>query len=317
MPFKPASLICPICQKPEEFNFIRDYQSKDGEFSLYECKNCGLQFWNPFKNAGPEWYEKEYGYQSSDILISKAFRGCHKKFLKEFNNLPLGTKVLDIGCGVGEFIAELQKRGCQVWGVDFNKNHTEIARNKFGLKNIYTMDFYDFLKKEDLPQFDIITFFGLLEHIDNPFELVQEVKKIIKPNGIIATSAPSKENLVVYMNSIDFPPHHLSQWNREAISKLFQKIGFSISHIEYIDQFQSFKSASSEKFRLGLVEKTAKAFGPAGAKKQSAAVLVKIVHLLGEIRDYLIGGIPAIFLLGISWLMKRKGATMFVILKES
>ena len=317
MPFDSIPSICPICQKQEGFSFIRDYQSKDSKFSLYECKNCGIQFWNPFKNAGEEWYEKEYGYQSQNILISKAFRGCHKKFLKKFNNLASGTKVLDIGCGTGEFIAELQKKGCEVWGVDFNKNHTEIARNKFGLKNIFAMDFSDFLDKEDLPKFDIVTFFGLLEHIDNPLKLVQKVEKIIKPDGIIATSAPSKENLVVYMHSIDLPPHHLSQWGREAIANLFQKIGFSIFHIEYLDQFQSFKSVSSERFRFGLVEKTAKALNSGNSKEQGGVILVKIIDLLGNIRDYLIGGLPAAFLLIISWILGRKGATMFVILKRS
>lgn len=317
MPFKPAPSICPVCLKEKEFNFIRDYKDKDSEFSLYECKNCGIQFWVPFKNAGKEWYEREYGYQAKNILVSKSFSGCHKKFLQKFNNLPWGTKVLDIGCGTGEFIAELKKRGCDAWGVDFNKNHIEIAKNKFGLKNVFLADFGEFLDGEDLPKFDIITFFGLLEHIDNPSELIQKVGKIIKPNGIIAASAPSKENLVVYMHSIDLPPHHLSQWGKEAIENLFLKIGFGISDIEYVGQFGSFKAVFSERFRFGLVEKTAKAFNSDNSGKQRAAILVKTVNLLGNIRDYLIGGIPAALLMIASWVFGRKGATMFVILKKS
>jgi len=204
-----------------------------------------------------------------------------------------------------------------VWGVDFNKNHTEIAKNKFDLKNIFTMDFSDFFNKEDLPKFDIVTFFGLLEHIDNPSELVQRVKGVIKPGGIIATSAPSKDNLVVYMHSIDLPPHHLSQWGRKAVESLFQKIGFSISHIEYVGQFRSFKAVSSEKFRFGLVEKTAKALNSGSSEKKNAAVLVKLIHFLGDTRDYLIGGIPAAFLLIVSWFMGKKGATMFIVLEDS
>ncbi|MDO8424599.1 MAG: class I SAM-dependent methyltransferase [bacterium] len=317
MPFQPSLSVCPICQKQEKFDFVRDHQNKDGKFSLYECENCGIQFWNPFKNPGKDWYEKEYDYKARNILISKSYRSCHKKFLKYFKNVPSGTKILDIGCGIGEFIAELQGRGCEVWGVDFNKNHTEIAKNKFGLKNIYTMDFNDFFAKEGLPQFDIITIFGLLEHIDNHLELVQKVKKILKPGGLIASSAPCKENLVTGMNSKDLPPDHLTQWNQKAVSSLFQNIGFNVSHLEYVDQFQSFKSVITEKFRLGLVNKTAETLNFGSSRKQSSAALLKMIHFLGDIKDFVIGGIPAGFLCVLSRLMGRKGATMFVILKQA
>lgn len=224
---------------------------------------------------------------------------------------------MDIGCGIGEFLSELQEKGAEVWGVDFNKNLTSIAQNKFGLKNIYTMDFDTFFAKKDLPQFDIIAFFGVLEHIDNPFELVQKIKGVIKPEGLIATSAPCKANLVTGLSYRDLPPDHLSQWNRSAISNLFQKIGFAISHIEYLDQFQSFKSVITEKFRFGLVNKTAETLNFDNPKKQSNVLLLKIIHLLGDIKDYLIGGLPAGILLLFSWLTKRRGAIMFVVLKRS
>lgn len=317
MPLQSCLSICPICQKPGKFDFVKDHQNKDGQFSLYECSSCGIQFWNPFKGPGKEWYEKEYDYKARNILISKSYRTCHKKFLDKFEDIPSGTKILDIGCGVGEFLAELQGKGAEVWGVDFNKNLTQIAKNKFGLKNIYTMDFNDFFNKEGLPQFDIITFFGVLEHIDNPLELVWKVKKIIKPDGLIATSAPCKENLVTGLSCRDLPPDHLTQWNIQAISNLFQKIGYGVSRFEYLDQFQSFKSVITEKFRLGLVDKTARTMDFDNSKKQSNVVLLKVIHFLGDVKDYIIGGIPAGFLCVISWLMGRKGAVIFAILKKS
>jgi len=316
MPFNPALSTCPICQKQEKFSFVKDHQNKDGKFSLYECPNCEIQFWTPFQNPGKDWYEKEYDYKARNILISKSYRNCHKRFLDRFKSFPENTKILDIGCGIGEFLAELQERGAEVWGVDFNQYHTDIAKNKFGLKNIYTMDFIDFLKREDLPKFDIVTFFGMLEHIDNPLELVQEVKRILKLGGILASSAPSKDNLVTGLSSKDIPPDHLSQWNKKAISTLFQKIDFGIYYIEYVDWFGSFKSVISEKFRMGLVDKTAKTLDFSGKKRQRNIILLKIIHLLGDIRDYVIGGIPAAILFAVTWLIGRKGGTMFVLLKQ-
>lgn len=310
-----TSLICPICQKGEGLILIRDCKNKDGEFSLYECKNCEIQFWSPFLNPGEEWYEKEYS--AINILTPDVHSSCHKKFLQKFKNLPKDVKVLDIACGTGEFLAELQKRGHEVWGVDFNKDHIEIAKNRFGLKNVYAMNFSDFLDKKDLPQFDVVTFFGLLEHIDNPLELVQKVKKILKPSGFIATSAPTKENLAANMHSLNFPPHHLSRWNKKAISSLFKEIDFTISHIEYVDQFRSFTSALTDKFRFGLVNKAAKKLDFSGAKKKESVILLKVIHVLGDIKNFIIGVVPASFLLVLSWILRRKGQTMFIILNKS
>ncbi|MFH1714296.1 MAG: class I SAM-dependent methyltransferase [Candidatus Nealsonbacteria bacterium] len=319
MPFQLSLSLCPICEKQEKFKFIRDHQNEDGRFSLYECGNCGIQFWNPFKNPGKEWYEKEYDYAGRNILISGVYKGSHKKFLDKFKVFPKNTRVLDVGCGIGEFLAELEKRGCEVWGVDFNKHHTEIATKKFGLKNIYTIDLGNFVKKKNLPQFDIVTFFGVLEHIDNPLGLVREIKRIIKPDGVIVTNAPSKDNLVTGLSFRDLPPDHLSQWNKEAISKLFQKIDFSISHLEYLGQFLSFKSVATEKFRLrlGMVDKTAKVLNSGSSKNKNSILLLKAIHFLGEIKDFIVGGIPAAFLLVLSWLMRKKGGIIFVILKKA
>jgi 2-polyprenyl-3-methyl-5-hydroxy-6-metoxy-1,4-benzoquinol methylase len=316
MPFKPTPSTCPICQEQKEFSFIRDHHNKDGQFSLYECKKCEIQFWIPFKNAGEEWYEKEYDCSALNVLTPKISSNCHKKFLQNFKNLPKNTRILDIACGTGEFLAELQSEGCEVWGVDFNRNHIEIAKNRFGLKNVFAMDFGDFLGKEDLPQFDIITFFGLLEHIDNPLELVRKIKRILKPDGFIATSAPTKENLVANMHSLNFPPHHLSRWNKKSISSLFKEIDFTVFHIEYVDQFRSFVSALTDKFRFGLVNKTAKKLDSARVEKKKSAILIKSVYLLGDIKNFVIGTVPAIFLFILSWILRRKGQTMFVILKR-
>lgn len=305
--------ICPVCQKEEQFRSIKNYQDRYDKFSLFECEFCKVQFWVPFKSPGNEWYEKKDDFRVRNALKPKIYRDYHKKFLKLHKNSLQNKKVLDIGCGSGEFIAELQKRGCEVWGVDFDNNLIKIANEKFNLKRVWAMSFNDFFQKSNLPRFDVITFFEVIEHLNNPLEFIKNVKKILEPTGKIILSTPSRERLLVNLARWDFPPHHLTRWNREAISNLFQKVNFRISYIDYLEQFKFLLSAVNEKFRIGFVNKTA----DFSESRKETKIFVKIVSLGAILKEYLIGIIPASFLWGISKAIKRKGGTMFIELYEN
>ena len=141
--------ICPICREVEHFKFIRGFNKERSEYSLYQCSGCWVQFWLPLKTVGHNWYEKNSPYQIRDLVGSGIYRGYHKDFLKRYKSFPQNTKVLDLGCGTGEFISELEKRGCHVWGLDFDRGATKIAKERFGLKNVYSLSFADFFQRKD------------------------------------------------------------------------------------------------------------------------------------------------------------------------
>jgi SAM-dependent methyltransferase len=308
--------ICPVCKEKADFKFIQDYESKEGKWSLYECSKCTVQFWMPFKNPGKEWYESCAGYVVQNIEKPKLRRGYHKQFLKIYKNFSKGTKVLDLGCGRGEFLAELQKRGYEVWGVDFDRNAIEVAKNHFGLKNVFALSFDEFFQLPNLPKFDIITFFEVIEHLDNPLEFIQSVNKLIKEDGLIVLSTPSRERMLVNAIKADFPYHHLSRWNESAISNLFKKINFKIIRVDYVEQFQFLLDALSEKFRFGLVMKTVKFSKDKNDIVPKATFLTKIVHLGAYLKDYILFGIPAFVLFLIGKLTRRKNGDMLIWLKR-
>ncbi len=313
MPFQETPKICPICQEGKQFKFIEDYQRRSDKFSLFECKSCETQFWMPFENPGAEWYGKSNRYEIIDILKPKIYKEYHKRFLSIYKNFPQNTKVLELGCGTGEFLAELQKRGCQVWGVDFDKNAIKVAKKYFDLKNVFALSFDDFFQRRDLPQFDVITFFEVIEHLDNPLEFIQNVKKILKPDGKIILSTPCRDRFLVGLAHWDFPSHHLTRWNKTAISNLFQKINFSISQIDYVGEFRTLVAAFNEKFRLRLVNKVTKV----SAQKEKMNILPKLIHFGATLKEYIIGSIPAFFLWVVGKIRKRNQGTMLIKLTSS
>jgi len=236
MAFHPPPQMCQICKKSIEFIFVRDHKNADGRFSLYECKQCQVQLWVPFKGPPSDWYEKHKAYAVSELFEPKVFREYHKEFFKKFKTLPLGSMVLDLGCGTGEFLNSLCKRGYRAWGVDFNKNSIDLAKRFFGLSTVYAMNLNDFLTIPDLPEFDVITLFEVIEHVDNPKELISNIQKILKPGGFFVLSTPSRDRMLVNVTEMDFPYHHLTRWNETSIRRLLQGAGFSIEAIHHIEK---------------------------------------------------------------------------------
>lgn len=304
--------ICPVCFVGTNFTFIRDYDLKKNSFSLYQCRSCNVQFWLPLKAPNYKWYKEANPYKVRELAGSRISRGYHKDFLRRYKSFPKNTKVLDLGCGTGEFIAELEKRGCNVWGLDFDREANKIAKERFGLENVYFLSFAEFFQRRDLPKFDIVTFFEVIEHLDNPLEFIKNVKKILKPRGKIVLSTPYRERILANLNNWDFPPHHFTRWNEEAIMNIFKKCGFYITQIQYTEQLKIISESIIGKFKTGLVNKSLIAVGG----KKNSLVFPKFIYFLGRLKDLILGKFPAIFLWVFSKIVNRKNGIMLIELEE-
>ena len=314
---------CPICGGGGEFRFIRNYVSSEGRWSLYECAQCSVQFWTPFKNPGNQWYEDLAGYAVRKVEKQKIERGHHKEFLKwlKASNSPKGT-LLDLGCSTGEFINEVQKLGWKVWGNDFDRKAIEVAREAFGLKNVYSLNFDDFFKILNLPKFDIVTFFEVLEHVDDPPQFVKNVGMLTRDNGLVVMSTPSRERMLVNNLKADFPLHHLTRWNEVAAQNLFTRFGFTMVKAQYVEQFKFLRDSLAESLRFGFVQKTFRQNTKVGERDIEGSALgsshlTKIVHLCAHIKDYFIFSIPASILYFLGKSTNRKNGDMMLFFRKS
>lgn len=306
--------ICPICFAGKKFAFIKDYNLKENNFSLYQCQDCQVQFYAPFKSIERKGHEQRNIYKTSEIIKPRILRDYHKKFLKRNKNFPHKLKILDLGCGTGEFLSELEKRGCEVWGVDFDHNAILMAKKYFNLENIYAASFKDFFKNNNLSQFDIITTFEVMQYLDDPFEFVKNIQKILKPTGKIILSIPSRQRMMAESDRWDLPPYCLTRWNSKSISNLFLKINFKISYICYIEQFKILVGAINSKTRLGLVNKTISISESKGSK---SSFFPKIIYFLGRYKEFIIAFLPAFILWFWGKITKKENGIIFVELKNA
>ncbi len=315
---KPPQL-CPVCKEKADFKFIQNYKNREGKWSLFECSKCNVQFWMPFKNPGIVHYERNYIVR--DTLKPKILYGYHKKFLKTYEKFSVCGKVLDLGCGTGDLIAILKQKGCKVWGVDLDKNAINFAKKYFKLENVYPISCEEFFTLENIPRFDLITAFELLEHLDNPLNFLQNIKNLLKKEGIAVISTPSRERILPNLWPADFPPHHLTRWNEKAIFNLFEKVGFEIIRIDYTDQLKFLMESLNSKLRLGLVLKTARISKHKKINKEEKVIvggtfLTELVHFGAYLKDYFLTGLLAILILAISKILGYKNGDMVIWCKK-
>ena len=131
-----------------------------------------------FDNYAHEWWNKRGPYKFIHMLTP-----LRLKYIA--NNLTLkGSKILDLGCGGGLLAEEMYKSGAEVVGIDASKKTIEIAKNhakEQSLKIKYLNT--DLESFESKVKFDAVICFELIEHVPDPEELINQITKIIKPNG--------------------------------------------------------------------------------------------------------------------------------------
>ena len=98
--------------------------------------------------------------------------------------------VLDIGCGAGALGSGLKKKlGCYVVGIEYVATQGEKAKRR--LDEVYIGDATKIVDRLKESQFDAVIMADFIEHIATPEEMLQSVKKLLKPNGKIILSIPN------------------------------------------------------------------------------------------------------------------------------
>ena len=107
--------------------------------------------------------------------------------------MPGNGRLLDVGCGVGTVSLELQKRGFDVYGVDFSPVAVERAREK-GI-NAVLCD----VDAEGLPfgndYFGVVWAGDILEHVFDPIFLLKEIARVLSVEGKVLISTPNDMNV--------------------------------------------------------------------------------------------------------------------------
>jgi len=313
--------ICPICQKDSNFTYLESHTDREQEYKLYECQNCQAQFWEPFKNPGAEWYEKDKRYASRNIDHDLEF-GRHYVKILDFLK-PFKGKVLDAGCGTGSFLYWAKKAGWEISGFDFDRDAINVAKNIFHLENIEVNDLAGYYKAHPAQKFDLITFFEVFEHIDNHNEFIETVKNLLKDRGYIAMSVPCRD-IARWLNPLDLPPRHLTRWDKNSLKRFLESRGFKVLSIkrqgvglEYILMRLRFRFGRHFSFNLVGKQKEKERKNGTGSANAYVSKKIKILHGLARIKDWLLFGLPALIIWLIIMPAPKKYISVYIIAQKN
>jgi O-antigen chain-terminating methyltransferase len=117
--------------------------------------------------------------------------------------------VLDLGCGRGEWLSLLKEWNIAASGVDLDKEMVDSCIQR-GL-NVKYCDVLEGLKNYGNQSLGMITAFHLVEHVpfQFTFRLLEEIKRVLEPGGILIMETPNSENLIVSSNEFYIDPTHI------------------------------------------------------------------------------------------------------------
>ena len=160
-------------------------------------------------------------------------------------------KILDVGCGNGAFASLLkQKNNAEVWGIELMEKEAIIAQE------IVDKVFIGNCEKHinDLPDnyFDAIYFNDVLEHLADPYSVLEDLKCKLAPNGVIISSIPNVRffrtfSKVVFLKDWKYDDFgimdktHLRFFTNKSIKRMYEELGYEIIIHEGINKSRSLK----------------------------------------------------------------------------
>lgn len=208
-------------------------------FKYYKCPSCQLVSTYPIpdKSQIKSHYKENFSKGNYKFLrdFAKQYHKIYKGFLKEIREYYLSenkkidsVNLLDIGCFTGEFIFLASKENIDVYGIELQKDAVKIANKKLPGKVIARDIEHNPFKK----RFDIITMFGLIEHVEKPDKLIKNVSKLLKADGIIVIQTPNNGSIFEKILRKYWPPYspieHIHLFNKISITKLLSQNGLKI-----------------------------------------------------------------------------------------
>ncbi len=185
---------CPICKN--------EYKETHEGFMVYGLKYCHCNYCShyfisprPGEKDIKYFYSESEQYQSTytdsekadirvkEVAIPKA-RWLVDQFQREYNRNP--KKILDVGAGSGHFVRACRMLGLDAEGIELSRPGIEFCKNNFDIQ----LAKVDFLKDYgQYKDFDVISFWGVIEHGPNPLQMLETANQVLKGREALVIAA--------------------------------------------------------------------------------------------------------------------------------
>lgn len=242
----PSATVCPICS---DARISRTYSLHDdrygyrGEFDQHRCAACGHCWldWTPDAATLSDLYSEYYPRADRSVEdleppspagpLSAWWRG--QRASAAFW-VPPAVRVLDIGCGFGESLSYHRARGCDVHGVEADRNIARVAaRHGFDVH-------VGLFEPSRYPEaaFDYVTMDQVIEHAVDPVAMLAGIRSVLRVGGSSVLSTPNAAGLgarVFGARWINWhAPYHLHGFTPASLRIVAERAGLRVARLETI-----------------------------------------------------------------------------------
>lgn len=194
-PYRGESIPCNLCGS-EDKTLISSKDRRWKPLNTVACTYCGLMRTDPMPTEEElnRYYRDEYrfdyqlaGKGPPKFHLVRSLREASSRVETLNDWLKPGARVLDVGCGTGEFLKLAKDRGCEVLGIEPGSSYAAFAQSEYGI-DVINGPWQD----AELPvgSFDVVTCNQVVEHLRDPMAALTAMSEWLKPEGVAYISVP-------------------------------------------------------------------------------------------------------------------------------
>jgi len=223
---------CPVCA-----GTLRPWTRKIGR-DVSRCAHCGqiVVLDGVARRAdGASIYESADTIFEADYYLDETNeRAARAKLAYVARFCPPGTRLLDVGASYGHFLAAAAKT-YDGSGIEVSAAAANWGRTTFGVDvtvgSVYGMS------EGRVESYGAITFWDVIEHLENPGAAIDEIRRSLKPGGWLFVSTPDAGSLVAALMGVRWhyldPLQHINLFSRANLTRLLSDRGFTVVHYRH------------------------------------------------------------------------------------
>jgi 2-polyprenyl-3-methyl-5-hydroxy-6-metoxy-1,4-benzoquinol methylase len=193
------NLACPYCKGASAHMFSSTDVNRGTTaevFDYYQCSACGLIFMDPIPSDMSPFYTGGYDTIPDNFSQLKKLANVAKKDRYRIESIlkyKQGGRLLEIGPWMGVFSCIAKEAGFAVTAIEMNQQCVNFLKDVVGVEAVQSCDpaaTLDTLNEK----FDVIALWHSLEHLPDPWRVVQKATQRLAPGGILYIAVPNVES---------------------------------------------------------------------------------------------------------------------------
>lgn len=191
-------------------------------YRIVNCAQCTHSYCSPRLQDMYSHYEEvaDQGY-----LDNKPLRiGSAEKVLTTIRQYCASGRLLDVGCSTGDFLT-VARQYYDVEGLELATWAVDVAQQQDLVVHEQTLEAFS----KTGEQFDVITMWGVIEHLEFPYQELLHINRLLKKNGLVCLWTGDNESIYAKIFKHKFwyiLGQHIQYFNRRSLTSLMQKAGF-------------------------------------------------------------------------------------------